>query len=55
LDEWTDGVGNNVDFSMGVYQKVYNTALKFLEKASKDPKYRDYMQSLREKWFKNGR
>jgi hypothetical protein len=55
LDEWADGVGNNIDFSMGIYQKVYNTALKFLEKASQDLKYKEYMQSLCEKWFKHGR
>jgi hypothetical protein len=55
LDEWADGSGTNLDFSMGIYQKVYLTALKFLNKASEDPKYKDYMQNLCEKWFKAGR
>jgi hypothetical protein len=55
LDEWADGSGNNLDFSMGIYQKVYLTALKFLNKATEDPKHKDYMQNLREKWFKAGR
>jgi hypothetical protein len=55
LDEWADGSGNNLDFSMGVYEKVYVTALKFLKKATEDPKHKDYMQALCEKWFKAGR
>jgi hypothetical protein len=55
LDEWADGSGNNIDFSMGMYEKVYIQALKFLNKASEDPKYKDYMLALREKWFKAGR
>jgi hypothetical protein len=40
---------------MGVYEKVYNTSLKFLNRASEDPKYKEYMLLLREKWFKCGR
>jgi hypothetical protein len=48
-------VGNNLDFSMGIYEKVYNTALKFLNRASEDPKYKEYMLLLRGKWFKYGR
>jgi hypothetical protein len=40
---------------MGVYEKIYNTALKFLKSATEDPKHKDYMQSLREKWYKAGR
>jgi hypothetical protein len=55
LDEWADGSGHNIDFSMGVYERVYNTALKFLTKASESDKYKDYMLSLRERWFKIGR
>jgi hypothetical protein len=31
------------------------TALGFLNQASRDDRYKDYMLSLREKWFKNGR
>jgi hypothetical protein len=55
LDEWADGSGNNLDFSMGVYERVYNTALKFLNRATEDPKHKEYMLILREKWFKAGR
>jgi hypothetical protein len=55
LDEWADGTGKNIDFSMGVYEKVYNTALRFLNKASEEAKYKDYMLSLRERWLKMGR
>jgi hypothetical protein len=40
---------------MSVYEKVYSTALRFLNKASEDAKYKDYMIVLREKWFKMGR
>jgi hypothetical protein len=55
LDEWADGSGNNLDFSMGRYEKVFLTALKFLNKATEDPKHKDYMLALRVKWFKAGR
>jgi hypothetical protein len=55
LDEWADGSGKNIDFSMGVYEKVYVIALKFLNKACIDLKHKEYMKSLRERWFKMGR
>jgi hypothetical protein len=55
LDEWADGTGNNLDFSMGVYNKIYVKALGFLKKANEDSKYKDHMESLRINWFRMGK